>query len=195
MVHQAWWAELALGLGLGIVLGYVLYQVVMAWKAIRTSRRLRAQIEQRHADRYERLKRPYAFMAFALLLIPALASAQSLRSGTLQAAQSVGNGTVLEVTDYVSVSLGIIGSSGADRVVNFEGSQDGTNYVAFMCMNRATLVPALTVAATSTTPMLWICPVTGLRLFRARLSDGATGTVTITAIASGDPVPGWQLAP
>src|SRR6266702_6440044 len=88
------------------------------------------------------------FLLAALLLLPGLALAQGPRGLTLQDAQSTGNGTALEVTGYSLVGLTIIGSSGADRVVNWEATQDGTNYVAISCQNRNSLAIATTATAT-----------------------------------------------
>jgi hypothetical protein len=105
------------------------------------------------------------------------------KSATLHSAASTGNGTALEVTGYGVVGLGIVGSAGADRVVNFEASQDGTTYVAIQATNAATGTAALTATVTGTTAQLWRMAVGGFRLVRARLSGGTTGTVTITATA------------
>jgi hypothetical protein len=81
------------------------------------------------------------------------------------------------------LGLGMIGSAGADRVVNFEGSQDGTNYSAISAQNCGTLTFATTATINGTTPQLWRVPLAGLRLFRARVSGGATGNVTVTGTA------------
>jgi hypothetical protein len=126
-----------------------------------------------------------------LLLLPPQALAQGPRGGTLQDAASSGNGTALDVAGYSTVGLTIIGSSGADRVVNWEATQDGTNYVAISCQNRNSLALATTATATSTTAQLWSCPVAGMQKFRARLSGGSTGTVTVTGTAL--PQVSWTL--
>ena len=127
-----------------------------------------------------------ASMILCCLLLPALVLAQGggPRGGTLQdGTQSSGNGTPIRVEGYSVVGLTVIGSSGADRVVNWEATQDGTNYVGISCQNRASLAIATTATATSTTAQLWTCPVAGMQQFRARLSGGSTGTVTVTATA------------
>ena len=57
-------------------------------------------------------------------------------TATLQTAASTGNGTEMNVSGYSVVTLAIIGSSGADRVVTFEGYQDSTaSFAAILCSN------------------------------------------------------------
>lgn len=124
-------------------------------------------------------------MAGWTTLLPALAVAQSIRGGTLQTAQSVGAGTPLDVEGFSVVGLSILGTAGADRVVNWEGSQDGVNYGTIQCTPLGTGVAATTTAATGVTVILVRCQVAGLTLLQARLSGGTTGTVTITGTALG----------
>src|SRR5437879_12390329 len=102
---------------------------------------------------------------------------------TFQSAASSGNGAAMDVAGLSLVGVEIIGSSGADRVVNFEASQDGTNYVGLTCKNMASLAQASTATVSSTTAQLWTCPLGGMSKFRTRLSGGTTGTVTVTGTA------------
>ena len=118
---------------------------------------------------------------------------KDVRTATLQSAAASGNGTAMDVAGYSTVAVGIIGSTGADRVATFEGSQDGTNYVAIMAQNKGTLAQATTATVSSTTPQLWVASVAGLRKFRVPLSGGATGTATITATAVQGGFPGWPV--
>lgn len=109
--------------------------------------------------------------------------AQSPSSSTLQSAASSGNGTALATVGYSVVALSVLGTAGSDRVVTFEGSEDGTNYTALMCTNIQTLAQATTLTTSGTTVFQIRCSISGLRLFRTSLSGGATGTVTIKALA------------
>ena len=112
-----------------------------------------------------------------LLLLASVAWAQSPVTATLQNAATTGNGTVLTTTGFTLVGLQIIENGGGDRVVNFEGSQDATNYVALSCKNVATLA----IATTNNADSVFACNVGGLNKFRARVSGGTGGTVTVTA--------------
>lgn len=129
------------------------------------------------------LKLRHTFVALLITLFWFTLAQSQVRTLTLQSAQSTGNGSVFTIGGTSYLLAEIIGSAGADRVVNWEGTQNGTNYVALMCTNVTTLAKATTTTANSTTPILMSCPVAGLQLFRARLSGGATGTVTVTATA------------
>lgn len=123
-------------------------------------------------------------VVLSLLLCGLPAYAQSApRGAQLQNAASTGNGTAMDVSGYSVVTLSIIGSAGADRVVNFEAAQDAANYVAISCTNKNTLASATSATASGTTAQLWTCAIAGTRMFRARLSGGSTGTVTVTATA------------
>lgn len=113
------------------------------------------------------------------------AQAQGLKDEVLQAAQSTGTGTAMRVEGFSWLLVGIIGTAGADRVVTFQGSQDGTNYAGMQCVPLTTGTAALTITASGVTPLLVRCQIDGLKLFRAALSGGTTGTVTVTASALG----------
>jgi hypothetical protein len=102
---------------------------------------------------------------------------------TLQTAATTGNGTAMPVTGYSAVTVAVIGIAGADRVVTFQASQDGTNYASVMCANLATVAQATTVTSSGTTLFQFRCGVAGMRLFRTPVSGGAAGSVTVTALA------------
>jgi hypothetical protein len=120
-------------------------------------------------------------MLVCLLLLHSISYSQV--SQTLQSAASSGNGTAITVTGYSAVTLSIIGSAGSDRVVTFQGSQDGTNYASVMCYNLTTTTQSTTLTTSGTTLFQFRCSVAGFRLFRTPLSAGTTGTVTINALA------------
>lgn len=117
-------------------------------------------------------------VALVLLLLTSIAWAQSPVTATLQTAATTGNGTVLTTVGFTLVGLQITENAAGDRVVNFEGSTDATNFVALSCRNVATLA----VATTSSASSVYTCSLAGLKSFRARVSGGTTGTVTVTAL-------------
>jgi hypothetical protein len=129
-----------------------------------------------------KLKFKYAVVLICILLLSQLCYAQSPTSATLQTAASSGNGTALDVTGYSGLTLSILGTAGSDRVVTFQASSDGTNYSSISCTNVSTLALSTTVTTSGTTLVQARCNVVGFRLFRAVLSGGTTGTVTITAL-------------
>ena len=137
------------------------------------------------------MERSSARLAWMLLVLCALIRpAMAQESRVLQTNASSGNGTVLTVTGLSAVGLSVAGAAaGADRVVNFEASQNTTGFVAIMCTNAQTLAQATTATVSGTTLQLWRCPVSGFTRFRARVSAGTTGganvTVTGTTVASG----------
>ena len=107
------------------------------------------------------------------------------RPQTLQDAQSTGNGSELNVTGYSVVTLEIVGSeAGTDRVVTFEAWQDVTaSFAAIQCANQGTRVVGTTLTASGVTAFHIQCDVAGMNRFRAPVSGGATGNVTVTATA------------
>jgi hypothetical protein len=117
-----------------------------------------------------------------LLLLTSYAYAQ-FSSVTLQSAATSGNGTAFNVIGQSQVAVSIIGSSGSDRVVSFEASQDGTNYTAVLCRDISSTATATSQTASSTTLFQWLCPVGGMRSFRTPVSGGTTGSVTVKASA------------
>lgn len=114
----------------------------------------------------------------------------SITSGTLQsAAVANGNGTVLTVTGYavaeVTVNCTVACSGGT--TINFEGSQDGTNFVALSAFQLGTSTVATIVANQGTTPTVWTIPLSALTSIRARISAYSAGTITVTAQATTAP--------
>ena len=102
---------------------------------------------------------------------------------TLQDSATSGNGSTLTVTGQSVVAIKVIGSSGSDRVVTFQASQDGSNFDSITCSNIKTLANSTSLTVSSTTLFQFRCSVSGLRLFRTPVSGGTTGTVTVTALA------------
>lgn len=100
-------------------------------------------------------------------------------SATLQNNVSAnGNGTALNVLGYSSaiLTVNITGTA----TVNFEGSEDGTNYQSVNCDNFALGVLA---GSTSTVGIAqWQMPIAGLQFIRARVS-GVSGTPAVTVTA------------
>ncbi len=64
--------------------------------------------------------------------------------------------------------------------INFEGTEDGTNYVAISQAQR--LGPVNTIASSTTVEGLtyWRLPVSGYQHIRARISGYVSGTITVT---------------
>src|SRR3990167_4753969 len=124
----------------------------------------------------------------ALLLTASIVLAQQAfppRTATLEEAQSTGNGTEVSVTGYSVITLEIVGSeAGTDRVVTFEGYQDATaSFAAIQCVNQSTRVVGTTLTTSGVTAFHVQCDIAGFNRFRAPLSAGATGNVTVTATA------------
>lgn len=111
-------------------------------------------------------------------------------SGTLQSgATASGNGTALAVGGLSSASITIncsVACSGG-TTINFEGSEDGTNFVAVKAIQLGTDTIAATVLNQGTTITGWALPLGGLVSLRARISAYSTGTITVTASATAAP--------
>jgi hypothetical protein len=101
-------------------------------------------------------------------------------SGTLQsAAVANGNGTNLAADGMSSVVLTVnCASCSGGTTVNFEGTEDNTNFAALSAVQIGTN----TIATTTTTAGLtyWQVPTAGLVNVRARISAYSAGTVTVT---------------
>ncbi len=97
---------------------------------------------------------------------------------TLQNATTTGNGTAAAASGYTVIGLQIVENGSGDRVVNFEASVDGTNYKALTCRNITADTSITTIAASG----IVTCNIGGFSKFRARVSGGTTGTVTVTAL-------------
>jgi hypothetical protein len=101
-------------------------------------------------------------------------------TATLQnAAVASGNGTVLTVNGMSSAILTVnCASCSGGTTINFEGSEDTTNFTAITSVNIGTSTLATTTTASGIT--VWQMPVAGFQQIRARISAYSAGTVTIT---------------
>ncbi|MFQ5858981.1 MAG: hypothetical protein ACE5LU_25555, partial [Anaerolineae bacterium] len=99
---------------------------------------------------------------------------------TLQnAATANGNGTALSVNGKATAALQVTGTFSA--TVNFEGTEDDTNWVAIQGTNLTDGGRVTTTTATG----LFVFNVAGLSQLRARISGYASGSVTVTGKAIG----------
>ncbi len=126
------------------------------------------------------MKKLWLLLLILSLATPAWADKESFTTATLQDANaSTGNGSTIAVDTYDTVSLQVIISASATIV--FEGTVDGTNYIARTCVltsdTSGLLASSITAAGT------YQCNVAGIALFRARISAN-TGTVTVFARAT-----------
>ena len=99
------------------------------------------------------------------------------------AAVATGAGTPIPITDvdigaYLSLTVQIAGITSA--TVTFQGSIDGTNWVAIQFENMNTGDSS----TTATVDGLYRGTVLGLMQARANITVYATGTITITGIAT-----------
>jgi hypothetical protein len=129
------------------------------------------------------------FLAFvfasACLLVPALASAQQFVNGTLQsAAVANGNGAVLRIVGMatITVTVNCSGCSGG-TTVNFEGTENGSNFVALAASPSGATSPAFATSTAAAGVTAWSTSVAGYQGFRARISGYSAGTVTVTGTA------------
>lgn len=112
-------------------------------------------------------------------------SAPDTKKKTLQsAAAATGNGETLTVGDkkdggYAYVCFQVTGTFTA--TVTFEGTVDGTNWVA---LEVASLGVSATVGSTATEAGIFRALVKGLYQVRARVSAYTNGSVTVLAQAS-----------
>lgn len=105
-------------------------------------------------------------------------------SATLQnAATADGNGSLLTVNGYSSVLLtSNCATCSGGTTINFEASEDGTNFVAV----RAQRIESPFTIATSTAVAglsYWRVSTAGFQYLRARVSAYSAGTVTVTGRA------------
>lgn len=77
-------------------------------------------------------------------------------------------------------SVGVQLSGTWTGTVTFEGTIDGTNWVAI----KGTPLASTTGASTATQSGLWQVPVSGLNQFRARFSTASSGAVVVTLQSS-----------
>lgn len=116
----------------------------------------------------------------ALLLIVSAGAAYAQRSrvaGTLTADGSV----TLDVSTFGQASIDVRGTYAGGGTVNFEVSTNGGDFVTVDCFTPDT--PSTAVNSTTSTG-LWQCPVSGVRLIRARMSSYATGRADIVISGS-----------
>ncbi len=111
-------------------------------------------------------------------------------SGTPQSgATANGNGTAVNVNGLSSaiytVNCSVACSGGT--TINFEGSGDGSNYVAINAVQLGTGIIASTVVNQGTTITAWQVPIGGLQTIRARISAYSAGTITVTVNATAAP--------
>lgn len=107
-------------------------------------------------------------------------------TGTLQnAATASGNGATLNVSGtadaVITVNCSVACTGGT--MVNFEATQDGTNWSAVNAIKAGTNIVSTYVLNQNTTPTNWEFPIAGYAAIRARISGYSAGTVTVTATA------------
>lgn len=104
-------------------------------------------------------------------------------TATLQSgATANGNGTVLTVNGLATTVITVnCATCSGGTTINFEGSEDATNFTSL----DANQIGTSTIAATTATAGLtyWRIPTAGLQTVRARISAYSAGTVTITGRA------------
>jgi hypothetical protein len=101
------------------------------------------------------------------------------------AAVATGNGNSLDMDGFNQFMIQVTGTFEAD--VEFEGTVDGSNWVAVGLQPVATPFTVASVAtSTSDTAGVWYGNLPGLKAVRARISDYTSGNVTAfgRAIAS-----------
>lgn len=95
-------------------------------------------------------------------------------------ATGTGNGTAVDTTTaatgegFLGLTVQITGISG--DTITWEGTVDGTNWVAVMVENLNTGAEATTATANG----IYRLAVLGLRQFRARVSTYSAGTIYVT---------------
>lgn len=96
------------------------------------------------------------------------------------AAAATGNGTSLRLGGYSKATLHVSGTFSG--TVTYEGSVDGTNWVAVALLDTADMT---TYATTSTAEkIMTLNNVGGLIELRARVSAYASGTITVKGRAA-----------
>lgn len=103
---------------------------------------------------------------------------------TLQSASGANDDGTVAVLDgnYGSLTLQVKGATWTGTL-NFEATQDGTNYIAIEGVNKNTGAKV----TTATGDVLVVFDVTGVKKFKARQSGFSAGTVTATATATAMP--------
>lgn len=127
--------------------------------------------------------------AALLAVLISVSSAQSepsmTQAVTFQSAASAnGNGTLVSIGGYNSVSM-IANNTGLTGTLNYEATNDGTNFTIVMCRRVDTDARAATIALTTATSVIGIqCNVAGFNQFRVRLSGVSAGSTTISGFLS-----------
>ena len=98
-----------------------------------------------------------------------MAFGATLQSG----ATATGNGTAMDVGGLAVAGLQVTGITTA--TITFEGTVDGSNWVAVRALNLGTGA----VGTTATADGVFEVPVAGLSQLRARISAYTTGTITV----------------
>lgn len=89
------------------------------------------------------------------------------------AASATSNGNVLDINDYAAVAVQVTGTFTA--VINFEGSVDGSNWVALQAIPSGSSTPVTSVSSAG----VWVVPVSGFTQMRARLTWTSGTSVTV----------------
>lgn len=101
------------------------------------------------------------------------------RSGTLQsAAAATGDGTPFDCKGLAILGLQVVGTFVG--TITWEGTVDGTNWVAMDVLDRADT----SMDTTETGVGLFLANVVGLSQFRARVSAWTSGAITVTCRGS-----------
>jgi hypothetical protein len=117
-------------------------------------------------------------LAFAQQPIEQVASVPV--SATLQnAATANGNGATLTVTGMSAAMLTVnCASCSGGTTVNFEATQDSSNFVSVNAIQQGSTTIASSTTAAGIT--VWEIPVAGFVALRARISAYSAGTITVT---------------
>jgi len=91
------------------------------------------------------------------------------------AAAATGNGTILDTFGSNGVLLQIVGTFVG--TVTFNGTVDGTNYVAIRGINKNSGA----VANNATAAGLWFIPLDGEIKFKAEITAYTSGSITVVA--------------
>ena len=104
------------------------------------------------------------FILLSALFCVQQAQAQSVGPLTFQSTGAIGNGVAEPTSGLTIATAQIIGAGGFDRTINWEVTEDGTNFVSVFCRNIATNAIAITATANG----VYVCSIPGASLFRAR---------------------------
>lgn len=97
------------------------------------------------------------------------------------AAVATGNGTAVTCTSTENGALSSLTMQVVivtTATITFEGTIDGTNWIAILATNLTSAAAATTATASG----LYRCTVTGLIQARARISGWTSGAVTVTGV-------------